>query len=88
MRSFNQFVELTQERLQNAETQHTGILASSKVISYQKARIESILASLPPLVRWNYGFEPTPGSEEARLCEEFLVPRDWLAAETRSRTET
>ncbi len=47
VRSFNQFVELTQERLQNAETQHTGILASSKVLSYQKARIESILETLP-----------------------------------------
>ncbi len=47
VRSFNQFVELTEERLQNAQTQHTGILASSKVLSYQKARIESILETLP-----------------------------------------
>lgn len=47
VRSFNQFVELTQERLQNAESQHSGILASSKVLSYQKARIESILETLP-----------------------------------------
>lgn len=45
--SFNQFVELTQERIQNAQIKHTGMLASSKVVSYQKARIESILQSLP-----------------------------------------
>jgi PAS domain S-box-containing protein len=45
--SFNQFVELTQERLENAQTKHTGMLASSKVVSYQKARIESILETLP-----------------------------------------
>ena len=41
-------------------------------------RVESILASLPPLVRWEYDHEPEPGSAEARLLEEFLVPRDWL----------
>jgi coproporphyrinogen III oxidase len=42
-------------------------------------RIESVLASMPPVVRWRYGWEPDPGSPEARLVEEFLVPRDWLA---------
>ena len=41
-------------------------------------RVESILASMPPLVAWKYDWEPEPGSEEARLYEEFLVPRDWL----------
>ena len=43
-------------------------------------RVESILASLPPLVRWEYDARPEPGSAEARLLDEFLVPRDWLAA--------
>ena len=42
-------------------------------------RAESILMSLPPLVRWDYGFVPEPGSPEARLHEVFLQPRDWLA---------
>ena len=42
-------------------------------------RVESILASLPPLVRWEYDHHPEPGSEEAGLLEKFLVPRDWLA---------
>lgn len=42
-------------------------------------RIEAVLASLPPLVRWRYDFRPEPGSREAELRERFLVPRDWLA---------
>jgi coproporphyrinogen III oxidase len=42
-------------------------------------RTESILMSLPPLVRWEYGWTPEPGSPESRLVEEFLQPRDWLA---------
>jgi len=41
-------------------------------------RTESILMSLPPLVRWSYGHDPEPGSEEARLYRDFLRPRDWL----------
>ncbi len=40
-------------------------------------RTESILMSLPPLVRWDYDFQPAPGSPEARLHEVFLRPRDW-----------
>ncbi|HKV11885.1 MAG TPA: oxygen-dependent coproporphyrinogen oxidase [Thermoanaerobaculia bacterium] len=40
-------------------------------------RTESILMSLPPLVRWRYNWRPEPGSPEARLYEEFLRPRDW-----------
>ena len=44
-------------------------------------RAESILMSLPPLVRWDYGFVPEPGSPEAQLHEIFLKPRDWLAGE-------
>ena len=44
-------------------------------------RIESILMSLPPLVRWLYDFKPAAGSREAELYEVYLKPRDW-AAET------
>jgi coproporphyrinogen III oxidase len=40
-------------------------------------RTESILMSLPPLVRWRYGWRPEPGTPEARLYEEFLRPRNW-----------
>lgn len=39
-------------------------------------RIESILMSLPPTVRWEYQYEPKPGSREAELLE-YLKPRDW-----------
>ena len=41
-------------------------------------RTESILMSLPPLVRWEYDCVPEPGSEEARLTDYFLTGRDWL----------
>jgi coproporphyrinogen III oxidase len=41
-------------------------------------RTESILMSLPPLVRWEYDWQPEPGSAEARLYSDFLRPRDWL----------
>jgi len=41
-------------------------------------RTESILMSLPPLVSWDYGWTPTPGSPEADLYDTFLQPRDWL----------
>ena len=41
-------------------------------------RTESILMSLPPRVQWQYNRKEEPGSEEARLVEEFLTPRDWL----------
>jgi coproporphyrinogen III oxidase len=41
-------------------------------------RTESILMSLPPLVRWEYGYTPEPDSAEARLSD-YLQPRDWLA---------
>jgi len=41
-------------------------------------RTESILMSLPPLAAWRYDWQPEPGSEEARLYEVFLKPRDWL----------
>ncbi len=42
-------------------------------------RTESILMSLPPLVKWRYDWQPEPGSPEARLYSDFLRPRDWLS---------
>ena len=43
-----------------------------------QGRIESILMSLPPLVRWEYDYQPEPGSPEAALTEMFLPARDWV----------
>jgi len=40
-------------------------------------RTEAILMSLPPRVEWRYDWKPEPGSAEAKLYTEFLVPRDW-----------
>ncbi|CAM3585418.1 oxygen-dependent coproporphyrinogen oxidase [Rahnella bruchi] len=42
-------------------------------------RTESILMSMPPLVRWEYGYQPEDGSPEAALYSDFLPVRDWLA---------
>jgi len=42
-------------------------------------RVESILMSLPPVVRWPYDFRPEPGSREAELYDYFLKPRDWAS---------
>ena len=41
-------------------------------------RTESILMSLPPLVKWRYDWKPEPGSAEADLYENFLRPREWV----------
>jgi coproporphyrinogen III oxidase len=41
-------------------------------------RSESILMSLPPIVKWRYDWHPAPGSAENELYERFLKPRDWI----------
>lgn len=41
-------------------------------------RTESILMSLPPLVRWEYDWQPEPGSSEAELYQFYLQPRQWV----------
>lgn len=41
-------------------------------------RTESILMSMPPLARWEYGYQPQPDSAEERLYSDYLRPRDWL----------
>ena len=42
-------------------------------------RTESILMSMPPIVKWRYNWAPDAGTAEARLYSEFLRPRDWAA---------
>ena len=41
-------------------------------------RTESILMSLPPLVKWRYDWHPEPGTAEAQLYSDYLVARDWV----------
>ncbi len=41
-------------------------------------RTESILMSMPPIVKWRYNWAPHAGTPEARLYSDFLRPRDWL----------
>ena len=43
-------------------------------------RTESILMSLPPLVRWEYDRRAAPGSEEQKLTDYYLKPRDWAGS--------
>jgi coproporphyrinogen III oxidase len=42
-------------------------------------RTESILMSMPPIVKWRYDWHPEAGSPEAKLYTDFLPHRDWLA---------
>ena len=42
-------------------------------------RTESILMSLPPVVRFRYDYHPPAGSREAELYDVFLKPHDWAA---------
>ncbi len=41
-------------------------------------RTESILMSMPPLARWEYDFKAKSNTPEAKLTDEFLIPKDWL----------
>ena len=41
-------------------------------------RTESILMSLPPLVKWRYDWKPEPGSVEGKLYTDFLIGKDWV----------
>lgn len=42
-------------------------------------RVESILMSLPPTVRYWYDFHPEPGSREEALTHYWLKPKDWAS---------
>ncbi|SDY69803.1 oxygen-dependent coproporphyrinogen oxidase [Nitrosomonas sp. Nm58] len=41
-------------------------------------RTESILMSLPPIVKWRYNWTPSAGSAEAALYSDFLIGKDWV----------
>lgn len=43
-----------------------------------KGRTESILMSLPPTVRFEYNYEPENGSEEDKILQIFLQPKEWI----------
>lgn len=45
-------------------------------------RIESILMSLPPTVRFEYNYQPVPGTEEDKLLQACLHPREWVNERT------
>jgi coproporphyrinogen III oxidase len=41
-------------------------------------RTESILMSLPPIVKWRYDWKPEAGSAEDKLYKDFLIDKDWV----------
>ncbi len=41
-------------------------------------RTESILLSMPPVVKWRYDWKPADGSAEAKLYSDFLIDKDWV----------
>lgn len=41
-------------------------------------RTESILMSMPPIVKWRYDWKPEVNSPEAKLYSDFLIDKDWL----------
>ena len=43
-------------------------------------RTESILMSMPPVVKWRYDWKPQANSPESKLYSEFLIDKDWLAS--------
>ena len=45
-------------------------------------RTESILMSLPPIVHWDYNWQPEAGSPEMKLYTDFLPHKDWLGLNT------
>jgi coproporphyrinogen III oxidase len=42
-------------------------------------RAESILISLPPIVKWRYEWKPEPDSPEAKFYKEFLIAQNWVS---------
>ena len=45
---------------------------------HSNGRTESILLSMPPLVKWRYDWQPEKGSPEAELYEKYMPPKDWV----------
>jgi len=41
-------------------------------------RVEAVMVSCPPLVAWDYGYVPPPGSEEERLLSILRSPKEWV----------
>ena len=41
-------------------------------------RTESILMSMPPIVKWRYDWKPETGSAEAKLYSDFLIDKNWV----------
>ena len=65
--------QLNQQALREFNLQDRGTLYGLQA----GARVESVLASMPPTVRWAYDRKEKPGSREAGLYTRYLIPREW-----------
>lgn len=55
-----------------------GTIFGLKMLSSGVGRIESILMSMPETARWEYNFEPVPGSPEFEIMQAFKTPTNWV----------
>jgi coproporphyrinogen III oxidase len=90
-RAYIPIVEKRKDTLYTAEHKHWQEIRRGRYVEFNlvhdrgtlfglktNGRIESILMSLPPTVRFEYNYQPLPGSEEEKLQQACLYPRDWV----------
>jgi coproporphyrinogen III oxidase len=90
-RGYIPIVEKRKDTLYTAEHKHWQEIRRGRYVEFNlvhdrgtlfglktNGRIESILMSLPPTVRFEYNYQPLPGSEEEKLQQACLYPRDWV----------
>jgi len=92
MDAYLPLVERNKDKPYNAEHKHWQEIRRGRYVEFNlvhdrgtifglktNGRTESILMSLPPTVRFEYNYQPAPGSEEAKLLEVCLRPKEWIS---------
>jgi coproporphyrinogen III oxidase len=91
MQAYIPIVEKRKDLPYNAEQKHWQEIRRGRYVEFNlvhdrgtlfglktNGRIESILMSLPPTVRFDYDYKPEPGSEEEKLLQSCLQPINWV----------